>query len=352
MYPKFDDVYEALLFEQYDLDARRREILKPTWYWTGINVSLLAMSIALLATNWGMSLAIVAIVIWSIVQHERVRKRRNDEYLGHYRTAIVEPTLQTIAARYNALKVPVTLTYDGEASLYNDVIDSSPLGLYLGNERAGSDFISGTYRGMYFKGSSVVMYKETTEQTEGKAADPHTLVAFEGTLLRVELPITCTAKHRLIDGMFRATDWKSALQKQVATVRYKALKKHDRELKELPEATFTDTPFQERFKLHTGEEHEAEKLFPEHVQQQLLEVEKLIKRHEMTLQLSFEAQYMYIVLAHNRYIAHERMQLPLDDKQLYTTYIALVSQLRIVEAFYPAIAKQANVDVAEQKDEK
>lgn len=351
MYPKFDEVYESLLFEQFDLDAKRREILKPTWYWTGINISLLAMSIALLATNWLIALAIVAIVIWSIVQHERVRKRRNEAYEVHYRMNIVQPTLHTIVARYHHAKVPMTLTYDGEEALYDDVIDCSPLRIYSGHERTGSDFIHGTYRNMYYKGSVVVVHKETEQQLEEKANDPNALVAFEGTLLRVELPMQLNGTHRLIEGLFHATDWQSMLKKQMTTVRYKALQKRDQQLKELPIAQFTDTPFQEQFKLHTDNEQEAERLFSPHVQQSLVDVKKMLKRHRMSMQLTLEARYLYIVLEHNRYIAHERMQLPLDDKQLRTIYTGLTSQLRIVEAFH-SVLKQAQKEIILSDDEK
>lgn len=335
MYPKFDEVYEALLFEQYDLDSARREILKPTWYWTGINVSLLALSIALLTTNVLIAFVIVAFVIWSIVQHARVRKRRDEAYEMHYRTAIVAPTLHTIATQYNSAHVTLTLSYDGEARVFDEVIDASPLRMYEEHMRSGSDFISGTYEGCYFKGSVVTTYKDTVEEAIETNVDPATLVAFEGTLLRVELPQMVTGTHRLIEGTFSANSWKTAFDKQVSLVQYQALKRKDASLRALPVTDVTDTPFQERFKLHTSDEDEALQLFSERVQTDLLALLPMLKRHGMTMQLLIEGNSLYIVLKGNRYIAEERMQLSLDDYQLRTIYTGLVSQLRIVDACKP-----------------
>ncbi|OCS93533.1 DUF3137 domain-containing protein [Caryophanon latum] len=336
MYPKFEEVNDALTFDQYELDDQLREILKPTWYWTGINMSFIALSIALLTTNWLMSLVLVSGVVWSIVQHARVRKRMRTEYEQQYRTLVVKPTLHSFEKAYKEIGIEMTCEYVADGALHDDIIDASPLAMYKGHMRSSDDYISGTYRQLPYKGAVVTLYKDTVEDTV--FADPYMLVAFEGTVLYVELPVACHGTHRIISGVFIATDWKTTIEKQVSLVAYKALLKQDEQLKQLEVTAETDVAFQARFKVHTNDEEELRSFLNEHVQKELLTLFPVLRKHDVSMQLLIKGKALYIVLQRNRYVAEERMHLALDDEQLHSIYAGLMLQLRVIEAFHPAIA--------------
>lgn len=336
MYPKFEEVNDALTFDQYELDDQLREILKPTWYWTGINMSFMALSIALLTTNLLMSLVLVSGVVWSIVQHARFRKRMKTEYAQQYRALVVKPTLESFEKAYKEIGIDMTCAYVADGALQDDIIDASPLAMYKGHMRSSCDYIHGTYRRLPYKGALVTLYKDTVEDTV--FADPYTLVAFEGTLLRVELPVACRGTHRIIPGVFVATNWKTTIEKQVSLVAYKTLLKNDEQLKQLDVANEMNVTFQERFKVHTSDEAELKELLPEAVQKELLKLLPALAKHDVSMQLLLKGQALYVVLQRNRYVAEERMHLALDDEQLHSIYTGLMLQLRVVEAFQPAIA--------------
>ncbi|MEE1130890.1 MAG: DUF3137 domain-containing protein [Caryophanon sp.] len=335
MYPKFEEVNDALTFDQYELDDQLREILKPTWYWSGINMSFMALSIALLTTNWLMSLVLVGGVVWSIVQHARFRKRMKTHYEAYYREHVVKPTLATVVKEYEQLGVSMTCQYVADETLPDDIIDASPLAMYKGHTRSSCDYIHGVYRDMPYEGALVTLYKDMVEDTV--FADPYTLVAFEGTLLRVELPIDCSGTHRIIPGVFVATSWKTTMEKQVSMVAYKTLLKNDEQLKQLALTNVTDETFQERFKVHTSDEVEVKEVLTEAVQKELLKLLPVLQKHDVSMQLLLKGQAMYVMLQRNRYVAEERIHLALDDVQLHSIYTGLVLQLRVVEMFHKAV---------------
>lgn len=348
MYPQFDDVYEDLKFEDFDLETKRQEILKPLWYWSAVNISLLALSVALLTLNWLASIALVAVAVWLIVLHQKVKQQRRQQYEAYYRAEIVAPILETICEQYRERRIDLQTNYMANERLFDDVIFASPLYIFNGHTIEGSDFLSGTYHkhlgndqqaAIYFKSSMLTIYQMIEELEGEQQQDIAALQAFTGTLMQVELPYALSGEHRLVSGVFEASGWRGMVQKQMARWTYKTLVKNDEVLQDMPVVDVTDSVFQERFKLHSDNEQAAAMLFTEQFQQDLLLIMNDYEKHDIRLDLYFTKQHVFVVVYGNRYIAEERMHLALDHKQIRTVYHGAMIHYRLLQTFAQHVLK-------------
>lgn len=347
MYPKFEEVQDALKVEEFDVELHRTELLKNTWFHIVANIVLIILAVIFLVDIWWLSLLLLGILIYSMIVRQRRKQAGIIAYAEHYRKHVVLPVIQAVETCYGRTKMPLTARYVPEEKLYDEMIFSSSLWRYKGCTVEGSDFLSGTMalsdlqQPIYFKSSMVQLFDESSGN-EDVHKDATLLEVFSGTVLVIDLPFACNGQHRLLSGTFSTTSWGMMMQQQMSKWSYKQLVKYDDQLNALDRLDVGHDFFQDHWRVHSNDEAEINMLLNEALQQTLAQIRADFPTRQMDMYI--QGQHVYVAIKGNRYVMEERMHLQIEDRQLESIYKGIMMPLRIVEAFATRVQQLVPLD--------